>query len=46
MVSWVVFADIEQPSYFSSAIGVPDLHKTDRFPMGSAIVTQGIHPWV
>jgi len=32
------------PSYFSSAIGIPDLHKGDRFPIGCAIVAKRIYP--
>jgi len=32
------------PSYLSSAIGMPDLHKGDRFPIGCAIVAEGIYP--
>ena len=44
MASWVVFADIERPSYLSTAIGMLDLHKGDRFPIGCAIVTESTYP--
>ena len=36
--------DIKQPLGLSSAIGWPDLHKGDRFPIGCAIVAEGIYP--
>jgi tRNA-splicing ligase RtcB len=36
--------DTDQPFYLSSAIGMPDLHKGDRFPIGCAIVAEGIYP--
>ena len=37
-------SDIDLPSYLCSAIGMPDLHKGDRFPIGCAIVAEGIYP--
>jgi hypothetical protein len=37
-------SDTDLPSYLSSAIGLPDLHKSDRFPIGCAIVAEGIYP--
>ena len=37
-------SNTDLPSYLSSAIGMPDLHKGDRFPIGCAIVAEGIYP--
>jgi hypothetical protein len=38
------YSDTHLPSYLSSAIGMPDLHKGNRFPIGCAIVAEGIYP--
>lgn len=37
-------SDIDLLSCLSSAIGMPDLHKGDRFPIGCAIIAEGIYP--
>jgi hypothetical protein len=36
--------DTDLPPYLSSAIGLPALHNGDRFPIGCAIVAEGIYP--
>ena len=37
-------SDIAQPSYLISTLGIPDLHKGDRSPIGCAIVTEDPAP--